>query len=156
MAGTLAEATLPQPASGMVYDAANRLTTFDGQTLDYDEAGNLTSDGTNTYYVLAGQTPVLVHNAGCDEWAEAFAKKSGGEIKTFSVVGPDGSPISLGPYRPGGPGTPELQETWFHHTVVIKGAGKDRKVYDQWHQNGIGIEEYKRRFDYWKYIEFGF
>ncbi|GAB3423524.1 RHS repeat-associated core domain-containing protein [Flindersiella endophytica] len=49
VAGTLAEATLPQPASGMIYDAANRLTTFGGQTLGYDEAGNLTSDGTNTY-----------------------------------------------------------------------------------------------------------
>ncbi|MEU9624099.1 toxin C-terminal domain-containing protein, partial [Streptomyces sp. NPDC048155] len=27
---------------------------------------NLTVDGLHTYYVLAGQTPVLVHNSNCD------------------------------------------------------------------------------------------
>ncbi len=58
----------------------------------------------------------------------------------------------MGPYRPGGPGTPELDESWFYHTVVVK----DGKVYDQWAWAGIDIDVFKKRFDYWADMEFGF
>lgn len=103
--------------------------------------------------MLAGSTPVLVHNAGCDEWAEAFQAANGGEIRTFNGgMRPDGRPAALGGYRPGGPGTPLLDEDWYHHTVVVR----DGKVYDQWHEDGIGIEEYKMLFDDREFIDFGF
>ncbi|WP_051110719.1 polymorphic toxin-type HINT domain-containing protein [Longispora albida] len=111
---------------------------------------NLTVSELHTYYVLAGSTPVLVHNAGCDEWAAKFASKNGGEIQTFH--GPGGQNLPMGPYRPKGPGTPVLDEPWFHHTVVVRGG----KVYDQWHTEGIKISDYKKRFDYWEDMEFGF
>jgi hypothetical protein len=111
---------------------------------------NLTVKDLHTYYVLAGQTPVLVHNAGCDEWAATFAARNGGDIKTF--VGPGGKGLPMGPYRPGGPGAPELNESWFHHTVVVK----DGKVYDQWAREGVEVSKFKERFLYWEDIDFGF
>jgi YD repeat-containing protein len=39
----------PTPASTSAVDAANRLSTFNGVTMQYDANGNLLSDGTNTY-----------------------------------------------------------------------------------------------------------
>ncbi len=127
-----------------------RTPTGAGTSVDVSASGlpkrgtayNLSVANLHTYYVLAGNTPVLVHNTGCDEWAAAFAKRSGGEIKTF--VGAGGDQLPMGPYRPKGPGTPELGESWFHHTVVVRGG----KVYDQWYKSGIGVNEYKTRFDY--------
>ncbi len=47
--GTLGGTTLPAAVTTTVVDAANRLTTRDSTALTYDLAGNLTSDGTNTY-----------------------------------------------------------------------------------------------------------
>ncbi len=47
--GTLGGTTLPAAVTTTVFDAANRLTTRDSTALTYDLAGNLTSDGTNTY-----------------------------------------------------------------------------------------------------------
>jgi hypothetical protein len=82
--------------------------------------------------------------------AENFIAANGGERFTFT--GPDGPDFPLGEYRPRGPGTPALDETWFHHTVVVK----DGKVYDQWLPDGVGIDEYKASFDYVEYIGFGF
>jgi RHS repeat-associated protein len=111
---------------------------------------NLTIDELHTYYVLAGQTPVLVHNAGCDEWAAKNVAKNGGKIFTFN--GPGGKDLPMGPYRPKGQGTPELNEDWFHHTVVVR----DGKVYDQWATQGVEIDKFKERFDYGVDIDFGF
>ncbi|WUX48860.1 Hint domain-containing protein [Streptomyces sp. NBC_01435] len=111
---------------------------------------NLTVDDLHTYYVLAGETSVLVHNAGCDEWAAKHAANNGGDIFTFH--GPGGKRLPMGPYRPKGPRTPELDESWFHHTVVVR----DGKVYDQWAPRGISIDEFKKRFDYGDDIDFGF
>ncbi len=47
--GTWPRTGLPQPVALASYDAANQQLTFGGQTLTYDQNGNLTSDGTNTY-----------------------------------------------------------------------------------------------------------
>lgn len=105
---------------------------------------NLTVADIHTFYVVAGSTPVLVHNAGCDEWAAAFQAKSGGEIKTFT--GPLGKDYPLGPYK-GSPG-----EDFFHHTVVVR----DGKVFDQFHPHGIPIDEFKAKWEYGDDIDFGF
>nr|WP_238323901.1 GIY-YIG nuclease family protein [Salinispora pacifica] len=39
---------------------------------------NLTVDGRHTYYVLAGNTPVLVHNCGNDQGVYIFQDKKAG------------------------------------------------------------------------------
>ncbi|MGI0016808.1 MAG: RHS repeat-associated core domain-containing protein, partial [Nitrososphaera sp.] len=47
--GTFARTGLPPALSSAVYDAANRLTQWGATALTYDNNGNLTNDGTNTY-----------------------------------------------------------------------------------------------------------
>jgi RHS repeat-associated protein len=47
--GTLATTGLPQAVTSTNYNSGNQQTGFGGQTLSYDNNGNLTSDGTNTY-----------------------------------------------------------------------------------------------------------
>lgn len=46
--GSMARTSLPEAATSAV-DAANRLTSFNGQTLSYDDNGNMTDDGTQRY-----------------------------------------------------------------------------------------------------------
>jgi len=104
---------------------------------------NLTIDSLHTYYVEAGTTPVLVHNSGCDEWAAKFAAKNGGEIHTFD----GGGAPSLGDYKL------EPNESWGHHTVVVK----DGRVFDQYTgSGGMPIDEWKLLWSERKYINFGF
>jgi RHS repeat-associated protein len=47
--GSFARTGLPQAVSTASYNDANQQTAFAGQTLTYDNNGNLTSDGANTY-----------------------------------------------------------------------------------------------------------
>ena len=47
--GSLARTGIPQVLTSASYNNANRQTAFGAQTLTYDDNGNLTSDGTNTY-----------------------------------------------------------------------------------------------------------
>lgn len=47
--GSLARTNLPATLSAATHNAANQLTAWNGQTLVYDNNGNLTSDGTRTY-----------------------------------------------------------------------------------------------------------
>jgi RHS repeat-associated protein len=47
--GSLASTGLPQAVSTTSYNAANHQTGFGSQTLSYDNNGNLTSDGANTF-----------------------------------------------------------------------------------------------------------
>jgi len=47
--GTWARTNLPPPLAGAVYDAANRITTWNGVTFGYDLNGNLVSDGASAY-----------------------------------------------------------------------------------------------------------
>jgi hypothetical protein len=110
----------------------------------YAPAHNLTVAGTHTYYVVAGSTPVLVHNTGCDEWAAAFQKANGGDVHTFRP--PDGAP-SLGDYGLG------PNESWGHHTVVVR----DGRVFDQFTgPEGMPVDAWKRQWTYHDDIDFGF
>jgi hypothetical protein len=95
---------------------------------------DLTIPGNNDhdFYIWARMAAVLVHNVGCDEWADKFQKRNGGDINTFeSPLGRDSG--FLGPYRPAGPGTPAVPEDWGYHTVVVN----DGTVFDQWHPGGL-------------------
>ena len=47
--GSWARTNLPAAVGSATYDAANRLTQWDAATLTYDDNGNLTHDGTQTY-----------------------------------------------------------------------------------------------------------
>jgi RHS repeat-associated protein len=49
MGGSFARTGLPSTLTSTTYAAANRLTQRAGASLTYDENGNLTSDGTNTF-----------------------------------------------------------------------------------------------------------
>ncbi|MFF3911113.1 polymorphic toxin-type HINT domain-containing protein, partial [Streptomyces sp. NPDC001848] len=96
---------------------------------------NLTVESFHTYYVLAGSTPVLVHNAGCDEFAAKLQKKMGGEIWTIT---PKDRLPSLGDYK-------LANESWGHHTFLVK----DDRVYDQFTgPDGMPIEQWKTEWAY--------
>src|SRR5829696_1394174 len=49
MGGSFAQTGLPQPLTSVSHNAANQLTQREAAVLTYDNNGNLTSDGTNTY-----------------------------------------------------------------------------------------------------------
>ncbi len=49
VSGSYAGTALPQALGSTTYNAANQQLTFGAQTLTYDNNGNLTSDGTNSY-----------------------------------------------------------------------------------------------------------
>jgi RHS repeat-associated protein len=49
VSGTWARTGLPAAVANATYDDANRQLIWGGQTLTYDDNGNLTGDGTNTY-----------------------------------------------------------------------------------------------------------
>ena len=49
MGGSFARMTLPQPLNNAAYNAANRLTNWEGVVQTYDLNGNLTNDGSRTY-----------------------------------------------------------------------------------------------------------
>ena len=108
-------------------------------------ASNLTIDGLHTYYV--GDEPVLVHNAGCDKFAEDFVAENGGKIHTF-----------MNPVRPRGVlddsySLKNVDEPWFHHTVAVLNG----KVHDQFTPSGgLRIEDYVKKWSGWNRQEMGF
>ncbi|MEW2082438.1 polymorphic toxin-type HINT domain-containing protein [Streptomyces sp. NPDC005283] len=152
----------------------NRLRTPSGKLrtvtrtqnwIQQQQVFNLTISNTHTYYALAGNTPVLVHNAGgcgehtipglprpaskitdgpgdCQACAEGIRDSlGGGDLVRFNP------PRFFGPYR--------KQDTmnWTHHWVVVK----DGRVYDAFTPRaGETIAEYKAQWDYGDAINFGF
>jgi hypothetical protein len=107
-------------------------------------AYNLSVDGLHTYFVAAGDESVLVHNTNlrpCEEWADDFIARSGGETVTIT---PQGGPF-LGPVK----GYPEGE--WSYHVAVRKGG----KIYDERNPGGVTPEEYMSQFEYRDAIDFG-
>ncbi|MCX5078472.1 polymorphic toxin-type HINT domain-containing protein [Streptomyces sp. NBC_00424] len=125
---------------------------------------NLTVADIHTYYVLAGRTPVLVHNTndkcgdlgeawkqaktqnicgstGCEDVARQIQSQIGGT--RFRITDSMNAP-SLGKYR--GEDT-----RWSHHDVVIR----DGRVYDGWTDRyGEPLDVYKSHFEYGEYLRF--
>ncbi|KAB2587498.1 hypothetical protein F5983_37650 [Streptomyces arboris] len=118
---------------------------------------NLTISNLHTYYVLAGSTPVLVHNSGCgpdlgESWKPKPASQvcgTGGCEKVAdhiqSVIGGDimritdryGAP-QLGKYR-------GIDSGWNYHDVVVK----DGRVFDATTgRRGEPIDQYRANFEY--------
>jgi RHS repeat-associated protein len=129
-------------------------TTFTKHARTY----NLTVDDLHTYYVLAGETPVLVHNSdpcpetywpkgkasdvcsisgssGCEDVARSIQQSIGGS--RMRITDRYGAP-SLGKYR-------GQDSFWGHHDVVVK----DGRVYDAWTgPEGEALDVYRRQFEY--------
>ncbi|MET8506659.1 RHS repeat-associated core domain-containing protein [Streptomyces sp. NPDC004787] len=119
---------------------------------------DLTITGIHTYYVLAGETPVLVHNSGpcpetywpkgkasdvcsisgssgCEDVARSIQQSIGGS--RMRITDRYGAP-SLGKYR-------GQDSFWGHHDVVVK----DGRVYDAWTgPEGEALDVYRRQFEY--------
>jgi RHS repeat-associated protein len=83
--GTLATTGLPQAVTSTTYNSANQQTGFGGQTLTYDNNGNLTSDGTNTYTWNARNQLVSMSGPGLSAsfQYDALGRRSG---KTINAV----------------------------------------------------------------------
>ncbi|MFF7717534.1 RHS repeat-associated core domain-containing protein [Streptomyces sp. NPDC007988] len=65
LAGTLASIAIPAAETGSVFGKDNRLTTFNGRTFTYDNEGQLTNDGQNTYiWNTRGQLTGLTKTGG--------------------------------------------------------------------------------------------
>ncbi|MFF1904678.1 polymorphic toxin-type HINT domain-containing protein [Kitasatospora sp. NPDC058218] len=120
-------------------------------------AYNLSVSDLHTYYVLAGETSVLVHNSqkcpdlgeswtaapkstiagstGCEACAlEILGKLGGGEVLQIApqVV----NRYSKLPYQ-------GVEDVWYVHYAVLK----DGKVFDKWTgRNGVPQDEYLKRF----------
>ncbi|GAA4119422.1 hypothetical protein GCM10022284_75170 [Streptomyces hundungensis] len=123
---------------------------------EHHKVYNLTVDDLHTYYVLAGTTPVLVHNsncgpdlggnwtprpksaitgvADCDQCALDIQKAlGGGDIYQVAGRFPGARPYM---YR-------GVETIWPQHFVVIK----DGKVFDAWTgRGGEAVEDYMKNF----------
>jgi RHS repeat-associated protein len=73
---------LPQAVTSASYNSANQQTGFGGQTLIYDNNGNLTSDGTNTYTWNARNQLVSMSGPGLSAsfQYDALGRRSGKTI----------------------------------------------------------------------------
>ncbi|MGX4733668.1 RHS repeat-associated core domain-containing protein [Kitasatospora griseola] len=140
-----------------------RVVEVSNYRTDPTTAYNLTVSDLHTYYVLAGTTPVLVHNnncgdlgarwkpqdpkdpkcwTGCEDVAKKIQKKlGGGQIYRLSnIMNPPGNDnkFGLGPYM-------ETSQDWFTHDVVVR----DGRVYDGFSgRNGASMDEFNARWGY--------
>ena len=93
VSGSLAHSLLPSATSATsVYDAANRLSSWNGATLAYDDNGSLTSDGTQTYTWdarnrLAGISGVVSAAFSYDALGRRLAKTVSGVTLQFVYDG---------------------------------------------------------------------
>lgn len=116
---------------------------------------NLSVADLRTYFVLAGATPVLVHNAtpceiGADGWpvptmdncfecAKKIKDLIGGEIYHMR----DSLGARLGPSKR------DPHGSWHEHFVVVK----DGKAFDGFTgPKGMELDAYRRQWEYWEYI----
>ena len=120
---------------------------------------NLTVDQLHTYYVLAGTTPVLVHNSlscdevspngwpkptmdNCKECAQKIQDRVGGQI--YHVKDSEGAPRL-------GPSTNDPNGSWTEHYVVIK----DGTAYDAFTgPEGMPMDQYRAQWQYGDYLSF--
>jgi hypothetical protein len=84
--GTWARTGLPAAVASATYDDANRQLTWGGQALTYDDNGNLTGDGTNTYTVASGFWGLLGRPAS--EYVAGAGARGRGERRRRVLVLP--------------------------------------------------------------------
>jgi RHS repeat-associated protein len=71
VSGTLARTSLPIALGAASYDAANELSSREGQTFTYDADGNLTSDGTSSY-TYNDRNELSELTQGSNTWSYAY------------------------------------------------------------------------------------
>jgi RHS repeat-associated protein len=87
MGGTFARVSLPDStAVDALVDKANRLTSWNGQTLTYDDNGNLTNDGTNNYMWNARDQLVQIKD-GSGQVTATFSYDALGRRQSKTVNG---------------------------------------------------------------------
>jgi RHS repeat-associated protein len=84
LGGSFARAGLPQALTSTGYDSANRQTAFGSQILAYDNNGNLTSDGVNSYTWNARNELVGISGPGL---GASFAYDASGKRTSRTVNG---------------------------------------------------------------------
>jgi RHS repeat-associated protein len=95
VAGSLARTGLPQALSGASYNDANRQTVFGAATLTYDDNGNLTSDGANSYtwnarnQLVAMSGPGLTASFSYDAVGRRASKTINGSTTSYLYDGPN-------------------------------------------------------------------
>jgi RHS repeat-associated protein len=76
MQGTWARTVLPSPVTTANYDAANRLTLWNGRTLTYDDNGSMLTDGARTYGWDARNQLSSIGGAGAASFTyDAFGRR---------------------------------------------------------------------------------
>ena len=95
LGGSFARTALPQPLSTTSYNSANQQTTLGAQTLTYDNNGNLTSDGINSYgwnardQLVSMSGPGLVATFEYDPFSRRTSKTVNGASTSFVYDGAD-------------------------------------------------------------------
>lgn len=121
---------------------------------------NLTVASLHTYYVLAGDTPVLVHNSNgppCNNKVNGWPKQEGGNCKACAekiqeMIGGEKQEITTR-YPVMGPSIHNPAGNWTHHWVVKK----DGRIYDgTTGPEGMDPEDFKKQWEYHEDIDFGF
>jgi RHS repeat-associated protein len=112
VSGTLAGFTAPTNVPTITYDAANRVTSWNGLSLGYDSNGNLTSFGSNSYSWNA-RNQLIATSAGAATFSyDAFGRR------TNSTVNGSGTPFAYdgwnlvtmgGNFMLAGPGLDDIQ-----------------------------------------------
>jgi RHS repeat-associated protein len=93
--GSLGSTGLPQALTATSYNAANHQTGFGGQSLSYDDNGNLTGDGTTTYTWNARNQLVSISRTGLtasfqyDAVGRRKSKTINGNTVSFLYDGPN-------------------------------------------------------------------
>jgi YD repeat-containing protein len=82
--GSLARTDLPTALGSTAYSDANQMTGFSTQSLTYDNNGNLTSDGSNTYTWNARNQLVAISGAGL---SASFTYDAGGRRSSKTING---------------------------------------------------------------------
>lgn len=90
--GSLARRTMPTGVTSTTYDSANRLTSWAGATLTYDNNGNLTNDGSRTYtWDSRNRLKTIAGAATASFVYDAFGRRSsamvGGSTTSFLYDG---------------------------------------------------------------------
>ncbi len=95
VSGSFARTNLPQIVNSATYDAANRQTSFAGQSNTFDDNGSLTSDGSNTYTWNARTQLAAITGPGLnasfiyDPWGNRISTTINGITTTYLYDGAD-------------------------------------------------------------------
>jgi RHS repeat-associated protein len=95
LGGSFGRVNLPQTVTTTNYNSANQQTAFSSQTLTYDNNGNLTSDGINSYGWNARDQLVSISGPGLsatfqyDAFGRRSSKAINGAMKSFLYDGAD-------------------------------------------------------------------